>query len=733
MNKTIKIQKSRWPSRPDELHLAQAALAVALSIGLTGCLELPGFLRTASGRANRIAKEFAGASDSDQATIAGTLAITEDIISSLKISLKELGLTEQQLQAVEDSARREVQASVVAIQTGSMSLTVDMVGTPIEYAVPAVMRGAVIGLSAIGTQPSALTLKNDAVKTVVGTGFKNMRGRVNALPPQAVENMAINIAGGAVSKLTEAGYTPDTVAGATKAVTSGGIASLKEAGIPASEISNVAKVVVSGSVAQLSTINLPPEKVAAAVGGVTEGAVAAIKDTGLDASGTAQLAGSLTAASVVALVALKNVGDESLVAAMKQISTSAVSALKEAKVNEDTMLSAVNSISSASTNAVLAVTESGAVNRDVMKAGVSAITSGAISGLSTLVSESNTTLASSAASSIVGGSMTALAESSKLAANEKVNIVVDVVSKSVAEVSALGSATGKTNVISSVIGKTMESLDALGVAKTAEDTATTLKAVSTSATAALASSGFTGQQLATVVSEAVVGSLVKGIDSLKVSSGTNLGGLVSSVMTGVASGVDTLKSEGKTTANEAVAAISAASQSATDKVSDLKVASTLSSTEIASITESVVTATPPSVTYAVAAVSLTIGNTMEPLVPTVSGKFTDCTVSPSLPTGLDIATSCRISGTPSAVTPPTIYTIRPNNSGLATLLTIGVAPIAAQPGAGGHAYYQQGLMLSNFGTGAQVSSGFQGWVLGVSPAKINAGTSTLTSGYSVRK
>jgi hypothetical protein len=608
-----------------------------------------------------------------------------------------------------------------------------MVGTPLEYAAPAVIRGAVAGLSGVGGAAASAPLKNDALKTVVGTGFKSLRGRVNDLPQQAVESVAKNMAGGAVANLTSAGYTADTVPNAIKSVTSGGIASLKEAGIPTSEISKIAKTVVSVSVEQLSAIRLPQEKMAAAFGGITEGAVSVIRETGLDDANTAALAGTLTAASVEGLALLKGVGDDYLVSAMKQISASAVTALKDANVSEGTMLSAVKSISSSSTKAVIAVAESGLVSREVMKSGVSAIASGAISGISTLVSQSDSTLASTAASSVVGGTMSALAENTNINFNDKVNIVVDVVSKSVAEVSTLTSTTSKTNVIGSVIGTTMESLDSLGVVTTTEDTAKTLQSVSSGATAALASSGFTGQQLATVVSGAVVGSLVKGLDNLKVSAGSNLGNLVSSVMTGVASGVNSLKEEGKTTANEAVSAISAASQSATDKVSDLKIASNLSSAEIASINDTVVNATPPSVSYTVSTLGLTVGITIETVVPTVSGKFTACTVTPPLPTGLEITDSCRISGTPSAVVSPTAFTIRPNNNGLATVLTIGVAPISVQPKAAGYTYYQRGLMLSNFGTGAQVSDGFQGWIIGVSPSKVSSGTSVLTSGYSVKK
>ena len=707
-------------------------LLTGVSFGSSACFDLPKGLQSTKGVSSKLVSTLSGAGDRDQSTIAGTVAIAEDFIAALKVSLGQLGLTSEQVSAVEQSARREVSASVVAIQSSSMSLTVDMVGSPLEYAAPAVIRGAVAGLAVVGTNEVATNLKTDAVKTVVGTAFKALNGKTQDLRPSAIESVAKNIAGGAVANLTAAGYTSDNVSSATKSVTSGSIANLKEAGIPSTEIAAIAKTVVSGAVEQLGAINLPPEKIATAVGGAAEGAVAAIKSTGLDSASTAQLAGTLTAATVESLVTIKSVNAAIFVSAVKQVSTSAISALKEASIADDIVLTAVKSISTASTSAVISATQNGSVSSEVMKSGISAITAGAISGLGTLVAESNAQLASTAASEIVSGSMTALAESTVVSSVDKVSIVVDVVSKSVAEVSSLRSDTSKTNVISSVIGSTMKSLDALGVVANEQDTASTLKAVSTSATAALASSGFTGQQLATVVSESVVGTLVKGIDNLKTGNGATLGTLVSSVMVGVASGVSTLKETGKTTANEAVAAVAAASESATNKVSELKVAQTLSSTELAAVTDTVVTVTPPSVSYAVASLSLTVGTTMEELVPSTSGKFTACSIAPSLPAGLDFSTSnCRISGTPTAVLAATTFTIKPNNDGLATQLKITVDPVSVA--AKGASYFQNGFMLSTFGTGAQSSGGFQGWLLNTSPARVSGPATVLTTGYTVRK
>lgn len=69
------------------------------------------------------------------------------------------------------------------------------------------------------------------------------------------------------------------------------------------------------------------------------------------------------------------------------------------------------------------------------------------------------------------------------------------------------------------------------------------------------------------------------------------------------------------------------------------------------------------------------------LVPTVTGGITNCTISPALPTGIVInPTTCAITGTPSAVSPQTNYTITASNQfGNTTAnLNFGINTLAPQ-------------------------------------------------------
>jgi uncharacterized repeat protein (TIGR01451 family) len=69
------------------------------------------------------------------------------------------------------------------------------------------------------------------------------------------------------------------------------------------------------------------------------------------------------------------------------------------------------------------------------------------------------------------------------------------------------------------------------------------------------------------------------------------------------------------------------------------------------------------------------------LVPTFTGGITNCTISPALPTGIVINPStCAISGTPSAISPQTNYTITASNQfgNTTTNLNFGINTLAPQ-------------------------------------------------------
>jgi hypothetical protein len=79
----------------------------------------------------------------------------------------------------------------------------------------------------------------------------------------------------------------------------------------------------------------------------------------------------------------------------------------------------------------------------------------------------------------------------------------------------------------------------------------------------------------------------------------------------------------------------------------------------------------------------TVGTAITPLDPTVTGTVTNWTVSPSLPGGLSLSSTGRISGTPLAATAQNTYTVTASNSGGLTSfgLVITVQPIATVPAA----------------------------------------------------
>ncbi|MBL7713933.1 MAG: putative Ig domain-containing protein [Bdellovibrionales bacterium] len=93
----------------------------------------------------------------------------------------------------------------------------------------------------------------------------------------------------------------------------------------------------------------------------------------------------------------------------------------------------------------------------------------------------------------------------------------------------------------------------------------------------------------------------------------------------------------------------------------------------------------PTVTFPVVSptqISFTHGSSAGlPITPAVSGgAITNCTVTPALPSGLSLsASTCAISGTPTAITAAATYTVTPSNSGGAgasTLLLIAVNDVA---------------------------------------------------------
>ena len=87
---------------------------------------------------------------------------------------------------------------------------------------------------------------------------------------------------------------------------------------------------------------------------------------------------------------------------------------------------------------------------------------------------------------------------------------------------------------------------------------------------------------------------------------------------------------------------------------------------------------PANLVYTGSPYTFTNGTAIITQTPTVTGTITNCTANPSLPTGLSInATTCAISGTPTATQAATSYTITASNSGGNVTATISIVVSAA--------------------------------------------------------
>ena len=95
----------------------------------------------------------------------------------------------------------------------------------------------------------------------------------------------------------------------------------------------------------------------------------------------------------------------------------------------------------------------------------------------------------------------------------------------------------------------------------------------------------------------------------------------------------------------------------------------------------VVNAAPPTnLTYPQTSIAATVGQAIAADIPSVTGTVTSYSVSPTLPAGLSLsASNGTILGTPTAVTPQTIYTITAANAVGTATATVQIAVNAAPP------------------------------------------------------
>lgn len=105
---------------------------------------------------------------------------------------------------------------------------------------------------------------------------------------------------------------------------------------------------------------------------------------------------------------------------------------------------------------------------------------------------------------------------------------------------------------------------------------------------------------------------------------------------------------------------------------------TISASNLSGSTTAVVQITvgppaPSSLLYGVTAISATVAQAVPPDVPTVSGSVSSYTISPALPAGLSFNSSTgAISGTPTAASPQTSYTVTANNVSGSTTAVVQV-------------------------------------------------------------
>jgi hypothetical protein len=88
----------------------------------------------------------------------------------------------------------------------------------------------------------------------------------------------------------------------------------------------------------------------------------------------------------------------------------------------------------------------------------------------------------------------------------------------------------------------------------------------------------------------------------------------------------------------------------------------------------------PTISYAGSPFNYTKGSAISALSPTVTGgALTSCTVSPPLPAGLSLSNTCVLTGTPTALSAATDYTITGSNSGGSSSAIINISVTSLAP------------------------------------------------------
>jgi hypothetical protein len=102
-------------------------------------------------------------------------------------------------------------------------------------------------------------------------------------------------------------------------------------------------------------------------------------------------------------------------------------------------------------------------------------------------------------------------------------------------------------------------------------------------------------------------------------------------------------------------------------------------TAIVQITVNAVSTPPTSLVYPVTTIVVSVGQTIAPDIPVLTGDPVSYNVSPALPSGIGIDSGGTISGVPTAPSPQTTYTVTASNSGGSTTATVAITVNKALP------------------------------------------------------
>lgn len=537
--------------------MRKRTVVLSASLLVSGCLKGPPFLSSEGGTVTHHRNAVppsepqpASEAPAENPTVSGVVALGVELIVELRASLLASGLSQAQVDAIAASADAEVRAGAVAISTaeGALRLTgpYDPRVTPVAFAAPLVIKGAVkaLGRSDVGFGDGEE--RAPVLTPILGSTFRSLKGRIDALDPSAVEALSSDMVGAAVRTLPSAGLNDDAAATAGAAIASGAVGALRDAAPRGETLRGALSALVASGSRSLAGIDLASESLSKAVSSFSKAAVESIDKTGL--------------------------GVDARIDAVGDIAAAAVGGLREARLKKSTVRDAVEHITAAST-AGLAGGKLAASK--TLAAAVHAIAAGAVKGFGAdgakaaapaaagavagILEFAPADVASEAVKGAVGGILQSVAAtSSTLEAG--VDVLASVVGAGVSTLGKVGAkASLKDTLLASLVSASVDGFQVLSI-QTADAAGSALTAISKSASSALAEAGY-GAAAVEAAASLVVQTAVASLDRLSLedtSAATALPTLVAGIVDGVKQGLDTLSESGAIDS----AAIASASTSA---------------------------------------------------------------------------------------------------------------------------------------------------------------------------